>query len=317
MMGGVWRVVVAVLVLSGAPVFAQSARFYLTARVPLDERGREPIGGVVDVDASTAFRIYVVVEDPATVTRDERLRVTAVNQSPSPVPAPPDNLTVRVFRVDGSTPVEVPVRIQVGGVGGGVEDEYCELALDVAQLPPHAVGRPDRDRVLIGMTRSAMLPIRNPPGLYEVRVAWTPSPERTLYAPAVRFRVPGDPSPPMPLPQAAPAPARAPSNTPTEVVTAYYRALNEGDGGTATRLQSSASLALVTLWPPPAGDGARDPVMDQVTRNGTIMRIEILDERHMGDRAWVDVRLHYEDGSSQKYNAGVVQEDGEWKVGPN
>ena len=307
----------AVLVLSGAPVFAQSARLYLTARAPLDERGRQPIGDVIDVDASTALRVYVVVEAPATATRDKRLRVTAVNQSPSPVPAPPDNLTVRVFRVDGAAPIEVPVRIQVGGVGGGVEDEYCELSLDVAQLPPHTIGRPDRDRVLIGMTRSAILPIRNPPGLYEVRVTWAPSPGHILYAPNVRFRVSGEPSPPMPLPQAAPAPAHPPSNTPTEVVTAYYRALNEGDHDTATRVQSSASLALVTLLPPPAGDSARDPGLHPVTQNGTIVRIEILDERHIGDRAWVDVRLHYESGASQKYNAGVVQEDGEWKVGPN
>ena len=83
MMGGAWRVVVAVLVLSGLPVFAESTRLYLTARVPLDERGREPISDVVDVGASTAFRVYVVVEAPSPATRDKRLRVTAVNQSPS------------------------------------------------------------------------------------------------------------------------------------------------------------------------------------------------------------------------------------------
>jgi hypothetical protein len=303
-----------VIALAGTPASAQSTKLYLTAQLPFDESTRQPIREVVSVDPAAAFRFYVVLDAPSTETGFERLRVDAVNRAYSP-DAPAANVSVRVSRVDGTTPVEVPVRIVTSTEGS----DFCEVRLDVAQLPPWTFDRADRDCVLIGMTRSALLPVRNPAGLYELRVAYAPTSDRNgrvLYAPAVRFRVAGEPAPPMPLPPVRPPSSERPSNSPAEVVTAYYHAKNAGDVDEVTRLRSCASRASVTRAPP-ADEAARRTALDPVTRGGTMTRVEVLNVRHIGARAWVDVRLHYRNGLSQKYNAGVIQEDGEWKITPD
>ncbi|HJQ83642.1 MAG TPA: hypothetical protein VKA21_06180 [Candidatus Binatia bacterium] len=304
------------LVIFGTPVFAESPRssaLYLAALPPLDESAISPIGDVVAVDAARRFQFYVVLEAPSVETQVEPLRVEAVNTAGS-VEAPAANVTVRVFRViEGAIPVEVPVRIVSGAQGNNMQWHFCEIGLDVPQV---SAGTADPDRVVAGMARSRFVGVRNPPGLYEVRVAYSAPGGRVLRAPAVRFQVAGEPSAPTPLPPARPPQAEPPASSaasepPAEVVTAFYRALNAGDD--VTRFLSSTSLARVATSGArrTAGrDGARHPV----TRGGTIARVEVLGERERGSRAWVDVRLHYRDGSAQNYNAGVVREDGAWKI---
>jgi hypothetical protein len=315
---GTWCVAVAAIVSGRTPVLPQSTKppaLYLTALPPLDESAIHPLRDVVPVDPAQAFRFYVVLEAPSVESRVEDLRVDAVNQ-PASAGAPVANLSVRVFRVDASTPVEVPVRISTSGGGNHLQWHFCGVSLDVPQLPAEAAARADRDRVFSGMARSRHLPVRNPPGLYEVRVTYAAALDRSgrsiLEAPGVRFRVAGEPSPAVPLPPTARTPARPVSGTPAEVVTAYYRALNAG-AGDEVALLSSASLARA-VTPGPDERAMLGAVARRVTRDGTITRVDVLGERQDGARAWVDVRLFYRDGSSQKYNAGVVQEDGAWKI---
>jgi hypothetical protein len=106
---------------------------------------------------------------------------------------------------------------------------------------------------------------------------------------------------------------RATGDDPAAAAKAFYEALNDGASEKVERMKSAVTLANDAMAPP-AVRTIRAGAASAVTRGGMITEVEVLGTRIYGSRAWVDVVLHYKDGSSQKFNAGLTREDGAWKV---
>ena len=104
-----------------------------------------------------------------------------------------------------------------------------------------------------------------------------------------------------------------PTKTPTEAAKTYYETLNKGVQADIEKLMSAASLAAERALPPNIRQ-ARKSGMAAATKNGTVTKVEVLKENIQGTRAWVDVRLHYRDGTSQEFNCGFTIESGAWRT---
>lgn len=98
------------------------------------------------------------------------------------------------------------------------------------------------------------------------------------------------------------------SPTPSELVTTFYRAVEQGDRTAIRSAMTSRSIL-------------RNPdLFDPFTRYVVLEKegidsIEIMHDRlESPDRASVVVRLHYGDGSSQSLSSVLVRDDGEWKL---
>ena len=63
-----------------------------------------------------------------------------------------------------------------------------------------------------------------------------------------------------------------------------------------------------------AKGGSTKALWDKLTRDGTVQRIEILDEI-IRDEDWADVkfRLHFKDDKTKYSQAVLAQENGKWK----
>ncbi|MCI0418959.1 MAG: hypothetical protein L0312_07040, partial [Acidobacteria bacterium] len=55
-------------------------------------------------------------------------------------------------------------------------------------------------------------------------------------------------------------------------------------------------------------------IWDDITRKGTIERIEILREETRGEGATIQFKLHYKDGSVFEAQEKMIKEDGNWKL---
>ena len=105
---------------------------------------------------------------------------------------------------------------------------------------------------------------------------------------------------------------KAAAKTPSDAAIRYYTALNNSPQSEIDKLRSAASIANEKKLPAEILKSRNDNTL--VTGGHTLARVEVLKENLQGERAWVDVRLHYASGSSQKYNIGFIKEDGDWKV---
>jgi hypothetical protein len=104
-----------------------------------------------------------------------------------------------------------------------------------------------------------------------------------------------------------------PTKKPAECAKTYYEALNKGVQADIEKLRSAASLASERSLSPDIRQ-ARKAGMAAATKNGTVSKVEVLKQNIQGTRAWVDVRLHYKDGTSQQFNCGFTIEGGAWKA---
>jgi hypothetical protein len=55
--------------------------------------------------------------------------------------------------------------------------------------------------------------------------------------------------------------------------------------------------------------------MDEITKDGTIESIEILEETNENKRGKVEFEVTYTDGTSEEATVSMYKEDGDWKVG--
>jgi hypothetical protein len=173
-------------------------RLYLSLEPPLGAPSAA-INGVVAVPRSQRFHFYAVMEAPSLEERFADLRIAAINQTAgASAGAPPTNLTVRAFKVEQERATEVPVRIVSSGGGNDMNFYFVDVELDIVQLPADvrndaSKSGGEREQLLRGMTQSKLIPVDNPPGLYEIRAEYKPSTpgnwRGVLTAPAVRIRV--------------------------------------------------------------------------------------------------------------------------------
>ena len=101
------------------------------------------------------------------------------------------------------------------------------------------------------------------------------------------------------------------AKAPNEVVKAGYMAANAGQYSEADKYLSSPGLNLVKREM-----GGTKNLWDQVTRSGTIDKIEILKEEVRGEGAKVYLRTHFKDGQTLKDSVPLIKETGEWKIAP-
>ena len=54
-----------------------------------------------------------------------------------------------------------------------------------------------------------------------------------------------------------------------------------------------------------------------VTFGDTITGVDVLKENLQGEKAWIDVVIHYQQHKDAKFNCGVMKENGVWKITTN
>ncbi len=101
--------------------------------------------------------------------------------------------------------------------------------------------------------------------------------------------------------------------SPSETVIAAYTAGNQGKYAEAKKSFSSEFLNFLggdlrTIAINMSGTWKRN------TKNGTMERIEILQEKIQGNRANVYFILYFKDGSKETFNEPLIKEDGVWKI---
>jgi len=106
--------------------------------------------------------------------------------------------------------------------------------------------------------------------------------------------------------------AQHPKNTPAQAAITFYTALNDAPQAVIDKLKCASCLANEAKLPPIIRKMRTD--YTAVTQNHTLQKVEIVRENIQGERAWVDVRLHYKSGPPQNFNIGFINEGGEWKV---
>ena len=100
---------------------------------------------------------------------------------------------------------------------------------------------------------------------------------------------------------------------PTEVVKGYYAAANEGRYADGEKYLSARTRKEII-----EGLGAHEQglkfMLDEVTKDRTIDRVDFLGEQIVGDRATVDTKVLFRNGETQQGKTELVKEGGEWKV---
>ncbi len=101
--------------------------------------------------------------------------------------------------------------------------------------------------------------------------------------------------------------------SPAETVKAFYMTANEGEYSEAEKYLSSEALKAMKGELGLLAGGLKG-TLDKATRNGTIARIEILDEKIRGEGATVDFIIHFKDGKTKKESEPLIKEEEGWKI---
>lgn len=103
------------------------------------------------------------------------------------------------------------------------------------------------------------------------------------------------------------------SKSPAEVVQVAYMAANAGNYSEAGEHLSKETHAAMEGGLGALAGGMKG-IWDEVTRDGTIERIEILEENIRGEGAEVRFRIHYKDGQTEEEDEPLIKEDGKWRI---
>ena len=103
-------------------------------------------------------------------------------------------------------------------------------------------------------------------------------------------------------------------NSPGEVVKSFYLDANAGKYSDAEQLLANdADKAM-------KGDlgqlaGGFKHICDEETKNGTVVRVDIMKEEIRGEGATVTANITYKDGSTKSNDkTGLIKEKGSWKI---
>jgi len=101
--------------------------------------------------------------------------------------------------------------------------------------------------------------------------------------------------------------------SPGETVTAFYTAANKGHYEDAERYLSADVLGLLKSQSGRQDDAVRK-VLDQATRNRSILKIAIEKDRSEGGKTVVHYTLHFRDGTKENGNKILIRELKDWKL---
>jgi hypothetical protein len=107
----------------------------------------------------------------------------------------------------------------------------------------------------------------------------------------------------------------APYASPAEVIKTFYFACNSGNYSVAERLLVPEANWVLTHHIG-AVDGGLRGICDEVTKQGHLQRVEILQQDVRGEVAEVHYMLYYADGSALEESQGLVVKRWVWKIAP-
>jgi hypothetical protein len=106
-----------------------------------------------------------------------------------------------------------------------------------------------------------------------------------------------------------------PYGSPAEVIKTFYSACNSGNYSVAeSLLVPEANRALTRHIG--AVDGGLRGICDEVTKQGHLQRVEVLQQEVHGELAQVRYMLYYADGSTIEESQGLVLKRWAWEISP-
>lgn len=94
---------------------------------------------------------------------------------------------------------------------------------------------------------------------------------------------------------------------PDGAVKGYYNAMNAGKYAEAIEYLGPAIAEFAKF------DGGKS-MSDEMTNNGTMTKVEILESNIRGEGAEVKARIHFKDGGVRDENISLVKQEGKWKI---
>lgn len=106
-----------------------------------------------------------------------------------------------------------------------------------------------------------------------------------------------------------------PYGSPAEVIKTFYSACNSGNYSVAERLLVPEANRALTRHIG-AVDGGLRGICDEVTKQGHLQRVEVLQQEVHGELAQVRYMLYYADGSTIEESQGLVLKRWAWEIAP-
>jgi len=103
------------------------------------------------------------------------------------------------------------------------------------------------------------------------------------------------------------------TSTPGYVTESFFELANEGEYTELETLLSTESKEMLKLHPQ---SGGLKGFCEQITRNGTLDKVDITKEEVRGEGATIYATLRFTDGSTQKDRTSLRKEDGDWRIAP-
>jgi hypothetical protein len=103
------------------------------------------------------------------------------------------------------------------------------------------------------------------------------------------------------------------TNSPGAVVKAVATAGNQSQYSEVEQYLTSDCLAAMKRSPGQRTGGIKG-WMDRATRHGTMMRMDIIEEKIQGEGAEVTYTSHYRDRSTHTDQVNLIKEKGVWKI---
>ncbi len=94
---------------------------------------------------------------------------------------------------------------------------------------------------------------------------------------------------------------------PEGTVKGWFNSMNAGKHSDAMTYLTPALKEFANM------DGGKS-MSDEMTRNGTMTKIEIVSTEVRGEGATVKARAHYKDGGVEDHDVSLVKQEGKWKV---
>ena len=102
--------------------------------------------------------------------------------------------------------------------------------------------------------------------------------------------------------------------SPGDVVKAFYTAANEGEFSELEETISEATIIALKSHLGQLGGGIKG-TCDRISRNGSIIRVEITKEEIRGQGATVTANISFKDGSTKSNDkTNLIKEKGSWKI---
>lgn len=104
------------------------------------------------------------------------------------------------------------------------------------------------------------------------------------------------------------------ATSPSDVVKEFHSRIEAGELESAIEFLSSGTLSRVS--PDKLKQGLQQTTR-QIDSKGGIKKIEIVEEKVIGETAEVTVKIYFGDGTEHTDRSSLIKEDGKWRIQPS